>query len=124
GRHRPHPRLRQAAQGGRTNTGAVEKRGRRGLVKITEYLAQRREFFERNLGRFLPPAGSCPSLLRQAMEYSLFAGGKRLRPILTLAAAECCGGSLDRALAPAAAVEMIHTYSLIHDDLPAMDDDD
>jgi len=93
-------------------------------VKITEYLAQRREFFERNLGRFLPPAGSCPSLLRQAMEYSLFAGGKRLRPILTLAAAECCGGSLDRALAPAAAVEMIHTYSLIHDDLPAMDDDD
>ena len=58
------------------------------------------------------------------MRYSLFAGGKRLRPILTLAAAEACGGAIGNALPAACAVECIHTYSLIHDDLPCMDDDD
>src|SRR4029079_7824762 len=59
-----------------------------------------------------------------AMRYSLFAGGKRLRPILCLAAAEACGGKIEPALPGACAVECIHTYSLIHDDLPCMDDDD
>src|SRR5690554_8202422 len=73
---------------------------------------------------FLPNSGQYPQILRQAMEYSLYAGGKRLRPVLTLATAEPCGGQLSAAMAPAAALEMIHTYSLIHDDLPAMDDDD
>jgi geranylgeranyl diphosphate synthase type II len=58
------------------------------------------------------------------MRYSIFAGGKRLRPVLTLAAAEACGGALERAMPAACAVECIHTYSLIHDDLPCMDDDD
>jgi geranylgeranyl diphosphate synthase type II len=89
-----------------------------------KYLADKRRFFEENLGNFLPHPGSYPQILRQAMEYSLFAGGKRFRPILTLATAEACGGDLRSALTPAAALEMIHTYSLIHDDLPAMDDDD
>lgn len=93
-------------------------------MEVREYLAERRRYFEENLGGFLPPAASCPEVLRQAMEYSLFAPGKRLRPILTLATVEACGGPLDLALAPAAALEMVHTYSLIHDDLPAMDDDD
>ena len=93
-------------------------------MEILDYLAVKRAFFESNLEKFLPHPGSYPPALRQAMEYSLFAGGKRLRPILTLAAAEACGGSAAPALAAAAAVEMIHTYSLIHDDLPAMDDDD
>jgi geranylgeranyl diphosphate synthase type II len=91
---------------------------------VEVYLAARRNYFEHNLGKFLPAPDSYPPSLRQAIEYSLFAGGKRLRPILTMAAAEACGGDLDAALAPAAAVEMVHTYSLIHDDLPAMDDDD
>ncbi len=67
---------------------------------------------------------SCPDVLREAMRYSLLSPGKRLRPILCLLSAEALGGSTCNALANAAAVEMIHSYSLIHDDLPAMDDDD
>ncbi len=66
----------------------------------------------------------CPPRLQQAMAYSLLAGGKRLRPLVVLFAAQGCGGSVQEALPAACAVEMIHTYSLIHDDLPAMDDDD
>ncbi|NMC19395.1 MAG: polyprenyl synthetase family protein [Thermogutta sp.] len=66
----------------------------------------------------------CPSRLREAMRYSLLAEGKRLRPLLVLLAAEACGGRVSDALPAACAVEMIHAYSLIHDDLPAMDDDD
>jgi geranylgeranyl diphosphate synthase type II len=69
------------------------------------------------------PAG-CPDPLQEAIRYSLLAPGKRLRPMLVLMAAEACGGSLSQAMPAACAVEMIHTYSLIHDDLPAMDDDD
>ncbi|MBI3548361.1 MAG: polyprenyl synthetase family protein [Elusimicrobia bacterium] len=72
----------------------------------------------------IPFLGPQPETLRKAMTYSLMAGGKRLRPILVLAAAECCGKQGTRALKTACALEMIHTYSLIHDDLPAMDDDD
>jgi geranylgeranyl diphosphate synthase, type II len=67
---------------------------------------------------------SCPSRLREAMRYSLLAPGKRIRPILVLLAADACGGELDAVLPAACAVEMVHAYSLIHDDLPAMDDDD
>ena len=66
----------------------------------------------------------CPERLREGMAYSLLAGGKRLRPLLVLFAAEACGGEVEAALPAACAIEMIHTYSLIHDDLPAMDDDD
>jgi geranylgeranyl diphosphate synthase type II len=76
------------------------------------------------LDRFLPRPNARPATLHQAMRYSLFAGGKRLRPALCLAAAEACGGAWSAALPLACAVECIHTYSLIHDDLPAMDDDD
>ncbi|MBC7816326.1 MAG: polyprenyl synthetase family protein, partial [Planctomycetaceae bacterium] len=68
--------------------------------------------------------GECPPRLREAMSYSLLAGGKRLRPVLVLMACEACGGDTEAALPAACAMEMIHTYSLIHDDLPAMDDDD
>jgi len=66
----------------------------------------------------------CPAQLREAMAYSLLAGGKRLRPVLVLLASEACGGRVEDALPAACAIEMVHTYSLIHDDLPAMDDDD
>ena len=76
------------------------------------------------LQRFLPRASVRPSTIHRAMRHPVFAGGKRLRPILCLAAAEACGGDSEHALAPACAVELIHTYSLVHDDLPCMDDDD
>ncbi|QDU63130.1 Farnesyl diphosphate synthase [Planctomycetes bacterium Pan216] len=76
------------------------------------------------LDRYLGEDYQAPGLLREAMRYSLFAGGKRLRPLLVLLAADACMGALDKAMPAACAVEMIHTYSLIHDDLPAMDDDD
>lgn len=76
------------------------------------------------LDGFLPAAATRPATIHKAMRYSLFAGGKRLRPALCLAAAEACGGKIADALPLACAVECIHTYSLIHDDLPAMDDDD
>lgn len=66
----------------------------------------------------------CPSKLQEAMAYSLLAGGKRIRPVLTLLACEACGGDPQAAMPAACAIEMVHTYSLIHDDLPAMDDDD
>src|SRR5437868_2464276 len=78
----------------------------------------------RTLDGFLPKASMKPATIHKAMRYSLFAGGKRMRPALCLAAAAACGGNQAEALPLACAVECIHTYSLIHDDLPAMDDDD
>src|SRR5213593_3032100 len=91
---------------------------------LQAYLAGRTEAVNRALDRFLPRATTRPATIHKAMRYSLFAGGKRLRPALCLAAAEACGGSLNDAMPLACAVECIHTYSLIHDDLPAMDNDD
>ncbi|MFM7319269.1 MAG: polyprenyl synthetase family protein [bacterium] len=76
------------------------------------------------LSKRLEPGGLCPSRLTEAMKYSLMAGGKRLRPILAMWSAQACGADAKAALPVGAALEMIHTYSLIHDDLPAMDDDD
>ncbi|ANS77185.1 polyprenyl synthetase [Paenibacillus yonginensis] len=76
------------------------------------------------LESFLPGDWQVPGTLKEAMQYSLTAGGKRLRPLLVIAAAESLGGSREAAMPVACAVEMIHTYSLIHDDLPAMDNDD
>ena len=76
------------------------------------------------LNRHLPKAAAKPQTLHESMRYSMFAGGKRLRPILCMAAAEACGGRASDSLILGSAVECIHTYSLIHDDLPGMDDDD
>jgi geranylgeranyl diphosphate synthase type II len=76
------------------------------------------------LDRLLPAADTYPAVIHQAMRYSLDAGGKRLRPILVLASAAAVGGDRDALLPAACALECVHTYSLIHDDLPAMDDDD
>lgn len=91
---------------------------------LKDYLKERSAAVDAALYRFLPKATVKPATLHKAMRYSLFAGGKRLRPILTLAAAEAAGGDFKAALPLAAAVECIHTYSLIHDDLPCMDNDD
>jgi geranylgeranyl diphosphate synthase, type II len=88
------------------------------------YLAQQKEEVDAELSRLLPPETAWPATLHRAIRHSLFAGGKRLRPILCLAAAETIGGEAGPALTPACGLEMIHTYSLIHDDLPALDNDD
>jgi geranylgeranyl diphosphate synthase type II len=79
---------------------------------------------DRALDRWLPEEKVKPRTLHTAMRYSIFAGGKRLRPILCLAAAEACGGTASAAMPSACAIECVHTYSLVHDDLPCMDDDD
>ena len=91
---------------------------------LPAYLATRTAAVNAALRRFLPPATTKPATIHRAMRYSLFAGGKRVRPALCLAAAAACGGDEADAMPLACAVECIHTYSLIHDDLPAMDDDD
>jgi geranylgeranyl diphosphate synthase type II len=87
-------------------------------------LAERRRRIDAELDRALPPEAAWPGTIHRAVRYSLFAGGKRIRPLLALAAGEAVGGDEAEAMPLACAVEMIHTYSLIHDDLPAMDDDD
>ncbi len=93
-------------------------------VDIAQYLDQKRAIVDRYLEAHLPAPQSSPALLHQAMQYSLLAGGKRIRPILTMAAAEAIGPPPAAVLPAACACELIHTYSLIHDDLPAMDNDD
>jgi geranylgeranyl diphosphate synthase type II len=94
------------------------------VVNLKTYLIARQKLIDRALGGYLPKANTKPATLHKAMRYSLFAGGKRLRPILCLAAAEACRGDIDDALPLACALECIHTYSLVHDDLPSMDNDD
>jgi geranylgeranyl diphosphate synthase type II len=91
---------------------------------IAEHLALRKAEVDRVLEGLVPPGDAWPSTLHRAIRHSLFAGGKRLRPILALAAAEAVGGEALPVLEPACGIEMIHTYSLIHDDLPALDNDD
>ncbi|MEG3639025.1 polyprenyl synthetase family protein [Magnetococcus sp. PR-3] len=93
-------------------------------MELKSYLADQKHLVESALDRLLPTADREPRRLTGAMRYSLLIGGKRLRPILTLACCEAVGGSSERAMNYACALECIHTYSLIHDDLPAMDDDD
>ena len=92
--------------------------------QLKPYIDQKIEAVNRALDIFLPSAGTKPQTIHCAMRYSLFAGGKRMRPLLCLAAATACGGTETEAMPLACAVECVHTYSLVHDDLPAMDDDD
>lgn len=93
-------------------------------MDIKAYLAAKKDIVNETLETIVPPATSFPPAIHEAMRYSLFAGGKRIRPILAIAAAEALGGKTQGLLPVAAALELIHTYSLIHDDLPAMDNDD
>ena len=99
---------------------------------LAAFLSDARTRVDAALDRYLPVPPACPDIVSEAMRYSVFAGGKRLRPILTLAAADVVArdgavrrrdGDVDLALPAACAIELIHTYSLIHDDLPAMDND-
>src|SRR5438445_10304633 len=91
---------------------------------LTSLLESRTTAVNAALDRFLPPGKAKPATIHAAMRYPLFAGGKRMRPAVCLAAATACGGSEADAMPLACAVECIHTYSLIHDDLPCMDNDD
>lgn len=93
-------------------------------MDLKHYLAERKALIDGELAKMLPDADGPGSRVVEAMRYSLLGGGKRLRPILCLAGAEAVGGTAQQVMAVACALEMIHTYSLIHDDLPAMDDDD
>ena len=93
-------------------------------VDVPRYLKERAAAVDEALERLLPPETDPPATIHKAMRYSVFAGGKRLRPVLVIAGAEAVGGSMDRVMPAACAMECIHTYSLVHDDLPAMDNDD
>ena len=93
-------------------------------MKLPAFFEEDRVAVDAALERFLPAEGTRPTSIHQAMRYSVFAGGKRIRPILCLETARIFESDIAAALHPACAMEMIHTYSLIHDDLPALDNDD
>jgi len=93
-------------------------------MDLKKYLDQKREIIDEALNQYLPPETEYPQTIHEAMRYSVFAGGKRLRPILVIAAAEVVGGRAEEVLPTACGIELIHTFSLIHDDLPAIDNDD
>jgi geranylgeranyl diphosphate synthase type II len=94
------------------------------MSELKTWLKAQQEIVDSALDSLLPAEDTRPATIHKAMRYSMFAGGKRLRPVLCLAAAEACSGEQKAALFPASAVEVMHTYSLVHDDLPCMDDDD
>src|SRR3569623_574864 len=94
------------------------------MSDLKTYIAERCKLVDAAFNSFIPSAETSPATLHKAMRHSVFAGGKRLRPVLCLAAAAACGGSVAQAMKPACAVECLHTYTLIHDDLPCMDNDD
>ena len=113
--------------GGRPSPAAASPRGSQGRSPskaLDAWLKRTRALLEKSLRTAVPAAATKPATIHRAMRYSLLAGGKRLRPLLCCAASEACGGTARSALPAACAVEMIHAYSLIHDDLPCMDDDD
>jgi geranylgeranyl diphosphate synthase type II len=93
-------------------------------MDLNAYLQEGKGAVDLALDRYLPPTSEPPGLVHEAMRYSTLDGGKRIRPILTLAACETVGGPIETAMPAACAIECIHTFSLIHDDLPCMDDDD
>lgn len=92
-------------------------------MHIETYLAERKALVEERLSAYLPPLGTRPANLTEAMRHAVLPGGKRLRAILCLAAAEAAGGGVEDALPAACAVELLHSYTLVHDDLPCMDND-
>jgi geranylgeranyl diphosphate synthase type II len=93
-------------------------------MNLREYLAQQQKLVDAELDRLVPAEATPPETIHRAMRYSLFAGGKRIRPILCIEAARAVSDSVEGVTAAACPLELIHTYSLIHDDLPALDNDD
>lgn len=94
------------------------------MFDLKRYLEESRKAVDDGLERMMPPETTRPAILHQAMRYSVMAGGKRLRPILCMAACEATGGKPETALVAGLAIEILHTYTLVHDDLPCMDDDE
>jgi len=93
-------------------------------MTLDDYLREKRALVDAALERHLPPADTPPRVIHEAMRYAVLGGGKRVRPIVAIAAAEACGADADPLMQAIAALELIHTYSLVHDDLPALDNDD
>ena len=93
-------------------------------MSLSQYLNEKRALVDRTLDAHLPPADTNPPLIHEAVRYAVLGGGKRIRPIIAIAAAEAVGADVERLLVPFCALELIHTYSLVHDDLPPLDDDD
>lgn len=93
-------------------------------MNIRAYILGKRKLIDKALEKHLPSAKTKPQAIHKAMRYAVFPGGKRIRPVLTLASFEACGGKGSSVLPVACAIELIHTYTLIHDDLPCMDNDD
>jgi len=93
-------------------------------MTLTEYLASNRARVDRTLDAHLPPADTPPAVIHEGMRYAVLGGGKRIRPIVAIAAAEACGAEIEPLLVHFCALELIHTYSLVHDDLPPLDNDD
>jgi len=94
------------------------------LMKFKKYLENKKNIIDKALDEYLPPEEKSPSIIHKAMRYSVFSGGKRIRPILTFAAAELFGKDSENVIKAACGIELIHTFSLIHDDLPCIDNDD
>jgi len=94
------------------------------MKPLEEYLREKRALVDAALDAHLPPADTPPAIIHEAMRYAVLGGGKRIRPILAIAAAEACGADATPLMQQIAALELIHTYSLVHDDLPALDNDD
>ncbi|HEX2121624.1 MAG TPA: farnesyl diphosphate synthase [Thermoanaerobaculia bacterium] len=92
-------------------------------MNLAQYLSERRILVDRTLDANLPPADAHPPLIHEAMRYAVLGGGKRIRPIVAIASAEACGAAVEPLLVPLCALELIHTYSLVHDDLPPLDND-
>lgn len=93
-------------------------------MDINKYIADKKKLIDKALDRHLPSSKVKPQIIHKAMRYAVFPGGKRIRPVLALASFEACGGRGNRILPVACAIELIHTYTLIHDDLPCIDNDD
>ncbi len=93
-------------------------------MEIKGYIAKKKKLIDKALDKYLPSVKVKPQVLHKAMRYSVFPGGKRIRPVLTIASFEACGGKAKAIMPVACAIELIHTYTLVHDDLPAVDNDD
>ena len=93
-------------------------------MNLNLYFEREKKLIDKSLDKYLPPVEEYPPLIHKAMRYSVFPGGKRIRPVLLLASCRLCGGKVEDALPGACGIELIHSYSLIHDDLPALDNDD
>ncbi|MFA5389197.1 MAG: polyprenyl synthetase family protein [Candidatus Omnitrophota bacterium] len=94
------------------------------MIDINKYITIKRKLIDKALDKYLPSTSLKPQVIHRAMRYSVFPGGKRIRPIFSVAAFEACGGKGNSIIPVASAIELIHSYTLVHDDLPCMDNDD